>query len=49
MIRDWKQYIKTKEDYEGLYKTGMMYEFFPEIPTWKECEEILKGEKEKNE
>lgn len=50
MIGDWKQYIKTKEDYDAIVQSGLGWEFFPQLPfSWKDCEEILKGEEEKNE
>ena len=50
MIRDWKQYIKKKEDYDAIVGSGLGWEMFIDLPfSWSECQEILKGEKEKNE
>lgn len=37
----WQDIIKSKEDYESLSKSGLMYVYFPDI-TWKEVEEYLK-------
>lgn len=37
----WQDVIKSKEDYENLAKSGMMYVYFPDI-SWKEVEEFLK-------
>lgn len=37
----WQDIIKSKEDYESLSKSGLMYLYFPDI-TWKEVEEELK-------
>lgn len=42
----WQDVIKTKEDYDKVAKTGMMFVYFPIIGTWKECEEELNKEKE---
>ena len=42
----WQDIIKSKEDYINLVKSGMIYVYFPEIGTWKECEEELNKEKE---
>lgn len=42
---DWKDVIKSKEDYDKVAKTGMMYVYFPDI-SWKEVEEYLNKEKE---
>lgn len=41
----WQDIIKSKEDYRNLAKSGMMYVYFPDIGTWKECEEELNKEK----
>lgn len=41
----WQDIIKTKEDYENLAKSGMMYVYFPDI-SWKEVEEYLNKEKD---
>ncbi len=41
---NWKEVIKSKEDYANLAKSGMMYVYFPDI-TWKEVEEYLNKEK----
>ena len=41
----WQDIIKTKEDYENLAKSGMMYVYFPDIGTWEECEKELNKEK----
>lgn len=38
----WQDIIKSKEDYESLSKSGLMYVYFPDI-TWKEVEEELKN------
>lgn len=43
---NWQDVIKTKEDYDKVAKTGMMFVYFPIIGTWKECEEELNKEKE---
>lgn len=40
----WQDIIKSKEDYENLAKSGMMYVYFPDI-SWKEVEEYLNKEK----
>lgn len=40
----WQDVIKTKEDYQTMYKTGLLWVYFPDI-TWKECEEELNKEK----
>lgn len=40
----WQDIIKSKEDYDNLAKSGMMYVYFPDIGTWKECEEFLNKE-----
>lgn len=42
---NWQDIIKTKEDYENLAKSGMMYVYFPDI-SWKEVEEYLNKEKQ---
>lgn len=42
---NWQDVIKSKEDYENLAKSGMMYVYFPEI-SWKEVEEYLSKEKQ---
>lgn len=42
---NWQDVIKSKEDYENLAKSGMMYVYFPDIGTWKECEEELNKDK----
>lgn len=41
---NWKDYIKSLEDYKALEKTGMLWLWFPDIGTWKDCEKELKGE-----
>lgn len=42
---DWKEHVKSLEDYLKLEKTGMMYVLHPDIPSsWKECEEELNKE-----
>lgn len=41
----WQDLIKSKEDYENLAKSGMMYVYFPDI-SWKEVEEYLNKEKQ---
>lgn len=41
----WQDIIKTKEDYESLSKSGLMYVYFPDI-SWKEVEEYLNKEKQ---
>lgn len=41
----WQDIIKSKEDYESLSKSGLMYVYFPDI-SWKEVEEYLNKEKE---
>ena len=41
----WQDIIKSKENYDNLAKSGMMYVYFPDI-TWKEVEEYLNKEKE---
>lgn len=41
----WQDIIKSKEDYDNLAKSGMMYVYFPDI-TWKEVEEYLNKEKQ---
>jgi hypothetical protein len=41
----WQDIIKSKEDYETIYKTGLLWVYFPNIGTWKECEEELNKEK----
>lgn len=41
----WQDLIKSKEDYENLSKSGLMYVYFPDI-TWKEVEEYLNKEKQ---
>lgn len=41
----WQDIIKSKEDYDNLAKSGMMYVYFPDI-SWKEVEEYLNKEKE---
>lgn len=43
---DWQDVIKTKEDYLNLVKSGMMYVYFPLIPSWEAIEEYLNKEKE---
>lgn len=40
---NWQDVIKTKEDYDNLAKSGMMYVYFPDI-SWKEVEEYLNKE-----
>ena len=40
----WQDIIKSKEDYESLSKSGLMYVYFPDI-SWKEVEEYLNKEK----
>ena len=42
----WQDIIKSKEDYDKVAKTGMMFVYFPMIGTWKECAEELNKEKE---
>lgn len=42
----WQDVIKTKEDYQTMYKTGLLWVYFPDIGTWKECEEYLNKEKQ---
>lgn len=42
----WQDVIKSKEDYQTMYKTGLLWVYFPDIGTWKECEEELTKEKE---
>lgn len=37
----WQDIIKSKEDYDNLAKSGMIYVYFPNI-SWKEVEEFLK-------
>lgn len=46
MSLDWKDYIKSKEDYILMSSTGMMYEIFPEIKSWEECEKELEVKEE---
>ena len=46
MSLDWKDYIKSKEDYILMSSTGMMYEVFPEIKSWEECEKELEVKQE---
>lgn len=41
----WQDVIKTKEDYESLSKSGLMYVYFPDI-SWKEVEDYLNKEKQ---
>lgn len=41
----WQDIIKSKEDYDNLAKSGMMYVYFPDI-SWKELEEYLNKEKQ---
>lgn len=42
---NWQDVIKSKEDYENLAKSGMMYVYFPDI-SCKEVEEYLNKEKQ---
>lgn len=42
----WQEVVRNEEDYLKLLQTGMAYEWFPDLPTWKECEQILNKEKE---
>lgn len=42
----WQDVIKSKEDYQTMYKTGLLWVYFPDIGTWKECEEELNKEKQ---
>ena len=41
----WQDIIRSKEDYDNLAKSGMMYVYFPDI-SWKEVEEFLNKEKQ---
>lgn len=41
----WQDIIKSKEDYDNLAKSGMIYVYFPTIGTWEECEKELNKEK----
>lgn len=42
----WQDIIKSKEDYDNLVKSGMMYVYFPTIGNWEGCEKELNKEKD---
>lgn len=38
MNGDWKHDIITEDQYNDLVKTGMAWEFYPDMPlTWEGC------------
>ena len=45
--RDWRVDIKTKELYDLLLASGMMWVWYPDIPSWSEVEKQLKSMEDK--
>lgn len=42
---DWKEYIKSREDFDKVHATGLFYVWWPDL-TWGMVEEDLNKEKE---
>lgn len=40
---DWRDYVKTEEDYDLIMSSGMAYVYFPNIPNFIEFKEYLKS------
>lgn len=39
---NWKDVIKTDEDYDTIMASGLAYVYFPDIPNWVEFKQYLK-------
>lgn len=44
---DWKEHVKSKEDYDRILKSGVAYVVFgDDFPDWSEVEKYLEGKDE---